>query len=80
MKKMSSWKKICFICKTNVIIRAGNEFTCHVLQYIIVYLGNMKNPLPDELEATLLEGKYLHVIPCGRAFYRRIFLHNMIGF
>ena len=40
---MSSWKKFCFIGKTNVIIRAGNEFTCHVLQYIIVYLGDMKN-------------------------------------
>ena len=42
---MSSWKKICFIGKTNVIIRAGNEFTCHVLQYIIVYLEDMKNRL-----------------------------------
>ena len=42
--------------------------------------GTIPNPpLPDELEATFLEGKYLHVIPCGRAVYRGTFLHNIIG-
>ena len=46
---------------------------------IILWCVNYSSTLPDKLEATLLEGKYLHVIPCVRSFYHQLFLHNIIG-
>ena len=41
--------------------------------------GSMFDTLPEELEATLLEGKFQNIIFDGRSFQRQLYLHCISG-